>query len=237
VTVAELLNKGLIGRSRNRPHNSDPVHLSRCCASPASGTRMRPAAMLCAPARLQHHAQDAVDAEPGVPEALTSSSTRAGPRCPGGTGTRNPGRVACRPSSPSCKLPRWCRRSGAPSQDANRLRGALSPPQHPGALSAGRRGRGEHTQRRERGSPTQSHHRSPFLGGRSLHADALVVTDTRTAKSLTHLLRAGHRWQRNVSSLRMSQPPSDWEVRGFSECRVRRISGSIWHFLCGLVAT
>jgi|SRR4030095_9214150 hypothetical protein len=76
----------------------------------------------------------------------------------------------------------------------------------------------------------------PF-SDRSLHADALVVTDTRTAKSLTHLLRAGHRWQRNVSSLRMSQSPSDWEVRGFSECRVRRISGSIWHFLCGLVAT
>ena len=126
---------------------------------------------------------------------------------------------------------------GLPVKMRTGFAGALSPPQHPGALSAGRRGRGEHTQRRERGSPTQSHHRSPFLGGRSLHADAHVVTDTRTAKSLTHLLRAGHRWQRNVSSLRMSQPPSDWEVRGFSECRVRRISGSIWHFLCGLVAT
>jgi hypothetical protein len=43
-----------------------------------------------ASARAQHHAQDAVDAEPGVPEAgasvsvIASPSARAGPRCRGG---------------------------------------------------------------------------------------------------------------------------------------------------------
>jgi hypothetical protein len=48
------------------------------------GLDLRP--RLRAPVRVQHHAQDAVDAEPGVPEtgvvhAATLLSARAGPRC------------------------------------------------------------------------------------------------------------------------------------------------------------
>jgi len=36
--------------------------------------------------------------------------------------------------------------------------------------------------------------------------------------------------------MRLSQLPADGEVRGFCECRVRRIPRSIWHFPCGVVA-